>query len=216
MLQLPSVKENLREYIEAGYPILYICTYEEAKTDQYILEAAGRRKVIEWNGANGLVDFKTKSPQNPKQDHSLGATLSFLANDRELDRTLLVIKDADGQLTSEELHGQPEAEKVTALLKEIAYKIRKKDSGIDATVIIVSPTLHIPQPLEKLITVLELDLPDEKDISVIINNFIQDEGISVLPEKFQDEMVTAFKGLSESEIKDILSLAYAQEGKLTG
>lgn len=216
MLHLPSVKENLGGYIDAGFPILYICTYEESKTDRYILSVAGRKKILEWNGADGLVDFRTKVSQNIGRDHSLGAVLSFLKNDRELDRTLLVIKDADGQLASEGMSGQPEAEKVTALLKEIARKIRKENGGIDAAVIIVSSTLHIPKSLEKLVTVLELDLPDEKEISVIINDFIQNNGIAALPAEFLDEMITAFKGLSESEIEDLLSLAVAQEGELTG
>lgn len=210
MLQLPSVKENLRDYINAGFPIIYICTYEEAKVDRYILEVAGRKTVLEWNGANGLVDFKTKSPQLAL---SLEAALSSQAE--ELDRTLLVIKDTDGKLASERMYEQPEAEKVIALLKEIARKIRNKDNGIDATVIIVSPVLHIPQPLEKLVTVLELNLPDENEIGVIINDFIRDESISELPEAYLNNMITAFKGLSESEIKDILSLAYAKEGELT-
>ena len=216
MLHLPSVKENLGGYIDAGFPILYICTYEESKADEYILSAAGRKKTLEWNGADGLVDFRTKVPQNIGRDHSLGTVLSFLKNDRELDRTLIVIKDADGQLASEGMSGQPEAEKVAALLKEIARKIRKEEGGIDATVIIVSSALHIPQSLEKLVTVLELDLPDEKEIGFIVDSFIQNNGIQTLPAKFLDEMVTAFKGLSESEIEGLLSLAIAQEGELTG
>lgn len=216
MLHLPTVKDNLGGYIDAGFPILYICTYEEAKADQYIMKAAGRKKVLEWNGAEGLVDFKTKVPQNIGRDHSLGAVLSFLKNDRELDRTLLVIKDADGQFASGGMYGQPDAEKVIALLKEIARKIRKEEGGIDAAVIIVSHALHIPQPMEKLVTVLELELPDEKEITAIINRFIQNNGILELPAKFLDEMVTAFKGLSESEIEDLLSLVVAQEGELTG
>ncbi len=216
MLHLPSVKENLRGYIDAGFPILYIRTYEESKADEYILSVAGRKKTLEWNGADGLVDFRTKVSQSIGRDPSLGAVLSFLKKGRELDRTLLVVKDADGLLASGEISRQPEAEKVTALLKEIARKIRREDGGIDATVIIVSSALHIPQPLEKLVTVLELDLPDEKEIRGIINKFIQDNGISTLPAKFLDEMVTAFKGLSESEIEDLLCLAVAQEGELTG
>ena len=214
MLQLPSVKENLGGYIDAGFPIIYICTHEETKADSYILSVAGRKKILEWNGADGLVDFRTKVSQNIGRDHSLGVALSFLKNDRELDRTLLVVKDAVGQLASEGMPGQPEAEKVTALLKEIARKIRKNE--IDATVIIISSAIHIPQSLEKLVTILELALPDENEISTIIKNFIQNYGIPTLSATFLDEMVTAFKGLSESEIEDLLSLAYAQEGELTG
>lgn len=188
MLHLPSVKENLGRYIDAGFPILYICTYEESKADRYILDAAGRKKLLEWNGAQGLADFRTKDSKNPSQDHSLGAVLSFLKNGRELDCTLLVIKDIDGQISTEGMKGQPEAEKVTALLKEIARKIRKKDGGIDATIIIVSPSVHIPHSLEKLVTVMELELPDEKEIGDIIGNFMKNNDIQALPTKFQEDM----------------------------
>lgn len=216
MQSFPTVKHNLEGYIDAGFPILYIYTYEEAKADRYISAAAGRKKVLEWNGADGLVDFKTKAAMSIcGRNPSLEATLSFLKNGRELDRHLLVIKDADGQLASKDTVGQPESDKVIALLKEIARKIRKKDGGIDATVIIVSSVLHIPQTLEKLITILELDLPDEEEISSIIGKFIRDNGISAVPPKFLNEMTTAFKGLSEFEIEDLLSLAISQDGDLT-
>lgn len=214
MVQLPSVKENLRSYIDARFPILYICTYEESKADGYILSVADKKKTLEWNGADGLVDFKTKNPVSMGKGRPLEAVLASWKNDKQLDRTLLVIKDADRLLASDGMPGQPEVQQVTALLKDIARKIRKEE--IDATVIIISPTLHIPQSLEKLVTVLELDLPDEKEIETIINQFVKDNGITDLPQKFLDELVTALKGLSESEIKDLLGLAVAKEEELTG
>lgn len=210
MLHLPTVQDHLRQYVDAGFPILYICTYEEAKADQYIASAAGRREVLEWNGADGFVNFKTKVPIIEKQ--SLEATLALQKSGKELNRKLLVIKDADEQLNP---NGQRKSDKVIALLKEIARKIRKEDGGIDATVIIVSSVLHIPQELEKLITVLELDLPDEAETGRIIDQFARDNEISAGPADFRAELVTAFKGISESEIKDLLSLAVSQDGELT-
>ena len=144
MLHLPTAQDHLSRYIDAGFPILYIYTYEEAKADQYIAAAAGRREVLEWNGADGFVNFKTKTPLVPSQ--TLEATLAFLKTGKELNRKLLVIKDADEQLNP---NGQRKSDKVIALLKEIARKVRKEDGGIDATVIIVSSVLHIPQELEK-------------------------------------------------------------------
>lgn len=213
MLHLPTVKEDLGGYIDAGFPILYICTYEEEKADRYISLAAGRKKILEWNGSDGLVDFKTKTPRLPGQP--LGTILDFLKKGKELDRALLVIKDADSLLAVRDDAGQFESDKVIALLKEIARKIRKGNEGIDATVIIVSSVLRIPQPLEKLVTVLELDLPNETEIKGIIDGFIRDNGISAVPERFLDEMIRALKGLSESEIGNLLSLAIAKEGELT-
>lgn len=219
MLHLPTVKDNLGGYIDAGFPILYIYTYEEAKADRYISAVAGRRIVLEWNGADGLIDFKTRADKNVNPRKSLESTLAFLKNDKELDRKLLVIKDTIGYLAPKDDAGQTESNKVIALLKEIARKIRKGregDGGIDATVIIVSSALHIPQSLEKLITVLELDLPDEEEIRGIINGFMKSNRVSQIPSSFLEEMITAFKGLSESEIGDLLSLAIAQDGELTG
>lgn len=208
MLHLPTVKDNLSRYIDAGFPILYIYTYEEAKADQYIAAVAGRREVLEWNGADGFVSFKTKSPLVPGQ--SLESTLAFLKTGKELNRKLLVIKDATEQINP---NSQSKSDRVIALLKEIARKVRAGD--IDANIIIVSSTLHIPQELEKLITVLELSLPDEAAISRIIEEFAEENEISAGPADFRAELATAFKGVSESEIKDLLSLAVSQDGELS-
>jgi len=207
-----NAKDNLGRYIDAGFPILYICTHEEVQADRYISAVAGRHKVLEWNGASGFVNFKTKAPFFQKQ--SLEATLTLLLTGRELDRSLLVIKDADDYLATDR---QLKSNKVIALLKEIARKIRleHENGGIDATVIIVSSRLHIPQELEKLITVLELDPPDEAEISCIIDKFASDNEFSGGPADFRAELATAFKGLWESEIKDLLSLAFARDGELT-
>jgi SpoVK/Ycf46/Vps4 family AAA+-type ATPase len=202
MLYLPTVKDNMARYIDAGFPILYIYTFEESKADKYIETVAGRNKVLEWNGANGFVDFRTKSPLLPNQ--SLEATLSYLKQGKELHRKLLVIKDADELL---------ESKTVVSLLKEIARKIRAEDGGIDATVIIVSSSLYIPQDLEKLITVLELGFPDEQEIGGIINRFMAVNGVPTVHAGLLEELSIAFKGLSEFEIEDLLSLALSSQSR---
>ena len=202
MLNLPTVKENLPIYIDARFPILYIYTYEEAKADKYIT-AAGGHKLLEWNGANGFVDFRTKAPLLPKQ--TLEDTLTFLKSGKELDRTLLVIKDASDIIVTNN---------IVALLKEIARKIRKAD--IDSTIIIVSSKLHIPHDLEKLITVLELDYPEEKEISAIIKKFMDKNNIPNVHAGLLEEISIAFKGLTELEIWDLLSMTISAEEELTG
>lgn len=202
MNQYLSVEKNLAKYIDAGFPILYICTYEEEKADRHILAVAGRREVLEWNGADGLVNFKTKTPF--LQNQSLESTLALLKNGKELNRKLLVIKNVAGEF---------ESGKVTALLKEIARKIRI--GVIDTSVIMISPTLQIPRELESLITVMELGLPDEEEIYAIIEKFLEQNEIGGVYQGLLDEMSTAFKGLSEAEIRDLLSLAVSSDGELT-
>lgn len=210
VLHLPTVKNNLGNYIDAGFPILYIRTFEEIKAEKYIASVAGRREVLEWNGADGFVNFKSKVTLMP--NYTLEATLSLLKKGKELDRKLLVIKDADEYLKTD---GLLKSDKVIALLKEMARRIRSESGGIDAAIIIISPTLHIPKDLEKLITVLELDYPDEKEIHGIVENFLETNEIPPVFPGLLDEISTALKGLTEFEIEDLLRLAVSQDGELT-
>jgi len=53
MPNLPTVKGNLANYIDAGFPILYVYTYEEAKADNYIESIAGDTSC--WNGTGRTV-----------------------------------------------------------------------------------------------------------------------------------------------------------------
>ena len=56
-----SLMNKLIRYIDAGFPILYINSFEENKADEIIQVAACGRTILEWNGSNGYVDFATKT-----------------------------------------------------------------------------------------------------------------------------------------------------------
>lgn len=198
---------KLKWYIDAGFPILYIQTFEEGKADGIITDAAGKKRVYEWNGSDGLVDFKTKAAL--VTGLSLEDALTQLKAGKDLDHRLLVIKDMSELMKPER---QLESRKVVALLKDIARKIRNQD--IDSTVIIISPTVNIPKDLEKLITVFKLELPKEDEIRTIIEEFAKANDQPAVYPGLLDEMAVAFKGLSNLEIEDLLALAIGQDGEL--
>lgn len=84
-----KLKNQLIKYVDAGYPIIYINSFEEVKTDGIIKEVMGGREGLEWNGARGFVDFRTKQPLI--EGKSLIETLRLLDTDNELDRKFLVL-----------------------------------------------------------------------------------------------------------------------------
>lgn len=207
------VKEKLANYIDAGFPIIYINSFEEEKVDQIIDELSREKEVLEWNGSsNGLLDFKTKElianiNELDYQSKSVleAALKTVIKDDAEkinLNGKLLVIKD---------MHTLLNDSGVVAILKETVMKINK---GMEATIIMVSSVLNIPKELEKYIIVLEMDYLDNSEIKNIILNFTE-EIESEIGENLLNEMVTAFKGLSEFEIQNILALAYAQDGEIS-
>ena len=48
-----NLNEKLRRYMNAGFPLLYITSFEEEKCDRVISEAAEGRAIIEWSEATG-------------------------------------------------------------------------------------------------------------------------------------------------------------------
>ena len=195
-----QINKALNSYVDAGYPIIYINSFEETKVDGIISSAMGGRKGLEWSGSQGFCDFKTK--QNLIPGNGLAETLSLLCADNELERKFFVIKDA---------HLFFDDPKVITCLKSIALKISQ---GLDAVVIIVSSVLKFPKELEKLITILEMDYPTQDEIKAQITAFADEQGVTITAELLED-MSMAFKGLTEFEIENLLSAALADDGMFT-
>lgn len=195
-----QINKALNSYLDAGFPIIYINSFEETKVDKLISSVVGGRKGLEWNGSQGFCDFRTK--QNLIPDKSLAEILSLLCADNELDRKFLVIKDA---------HLYFDDPKVITCLKSIALKISQ---GLDAVVIIVSSVLKFPKELEKFITILEMDYPTQDEIKAQITAFADEQGVTITAELLED-MSMAFKGLTEFEIENLLSASLADDGMFT-
>lgn len=194
-----NIKDNLREYIDAGYPMLYINAYEEIKADTLIEKYSDGKHLVEWNGADGLVDFKTKTSLLGNYMR-LDEALSYLKNTDGLDNHIIVLKDIHVYLNDE-------YPTVISLLKSICQKINKGD--IESTIIIVSNTVKIPKELEKFITIFEMDEMTQDDIKEYIKSYLDYYGMSVAPKRLK-ELSVAFKGLSEYEIDSLLNLTIAK------
>jgi len=202
---MKSMKNKLIEYCDAGFPIVYIDTYEDEKTDNIIAEAFNRGfKIEEWNGATGHCDFKNKNSfySKPKQ---LDEMLHDMLVQRKLDKKILVLKDIG------EYFKQPN---IVSLLKQIAYKISV--GGFEsAMIIIVSPVVVIPSELEKYITVITQEYIGFDDITKLINKFINEQSAKPVSSELVEQIAIALKGLTEFEINNILALAYSTNGDLT-
>lgn len=203
-----TLKENLSRYLDAGFPILYINTFEEVNAEEIIKQVADRRTIAIWSKAKGYGEYSTKTdewivPASKEMYENLNCVLdSKVSNIKDMNRSIFVIKDAHIELE--------DSDTVTAI-KEIAVKI---GSGIDSCVIFISPVVKVPVELEKYITILETDYLGYDEICKIIKDFSVENDITIAY-KLLEDMAIAFKGLSEFEIENILALAVADDGALS-
>ena len=196
-----TFKAKLVRYIDAGFPIIYINTFEEDKVDSLIPEISSGKEVYEWNETNGYIDFETKTPL--QEDCSLERMLDQLKTPDLLDRKILIFKDITSYLDDP---------RIVSKVKGLARMINQ---GVDATVIIVSSVLVIPKDIEKYVTILEMDYLNTDEIKTIIRVFVKDNLNHQVDEKLIEEFAFAFKGLTEFEILNLLALSYADDGDLT-
>ena len=208
---MKSLSERMTLYFDAGFPIIYIETFEEDKAEQTVKKASGNREILEWN-VRGL--FYSKSEEK-RECMSLLEALSNFANPKSmgtdkfaqrysLSCRVLLIKDA------QELLDVPE---VAAQLKFLSEQIVSGALN-DANIVIVSPRANVPKTLEHYVTMLSVDYLSTAEIRHVILDFCEKQDIPAPMEDFLRELSLAFKGLPEFEIVNILSLALADNGEI--
>lgn len=197
---MADTKEQLIRYMDAGFPILYLETFEETKADAMIRSIAGGKNIVEWS-INGFHSFR----EPLHFDWDLVQTLAYMVHQTEdFKRTVFVIKDA---------HRFLDDPAVTAELKHLALKINE---GLEEfTIILLSPIVNLPRELENFTTLFTLGYLSPSDIRDVIQSFCQEQELDPLHETLMNDLVQTFKGLSESEIRGILALALSDNGEIT-
>ena len=200
---MTDFQSKIQHYMDAGFPILYLNTYEEAKAEDSVKHASGGGPILVWDGTDRICDISTEL-ETVKYE-ATAFTLAEVLDDRLTYRKkqVLLLKNIDTFINDPT---------VLARLKKIAEQTRA--GALDTTIVIISPVLQLPNEIEKYITVIEMDYLTPKEIQAVIQNFTRSQE-TVITKALEASLTNAFKGLSEFEIQNILQLAYAESGELT-
>ena len=212
-------ERQLSDLLEALRPIIFINDFDFHAVDEVIRNAIPEEKIVEYSNGYGEVNPKSKLPvgeflNNEKKESKL-LLMDFL--DKFIigcdcgKRRVLVLKD---------VHLEIEEPEIVARLRFIAERTmyfdpnpEKKEKPYWVPIIIVSAVLNIPKELDKLITVFDNDYPNREEIESLIGEYATSYSFKV-PKSTMAELSLAFKGLSEFEIRQILNLAYQNDGAI--
>lgn len=194
---------NFQKLIDVNTPIIYINDYDFIRVDELIEKAIGKKKVYEWNPATGGTHFITKEKRG---EESLEGFLyqEYVRDAEILSETYFVLKEIDDFI---------DEPKVKSLLLHIAQR-KLYDKSFNTTIIIVSSSLHIPQSLEKYVSFLEIDLPDEDEINKLITKHIEVNHDDGFKDEDRQKLMPSLKGLSAFEIDRTLDMAMSSNGTL--
>lgn len=211
-----SIVNNLTSYIESFRPIIYIKHFDYGLVDEYIKDAVKEvsKKYSEINIYEYFVeqrDFDTKNTKLYPWGNNL---YGFLEHYNEVP-----VKDIDSNkitiLLLKDINHELEKPEVVSYLKHIALKTQRLEHKYnDCIVIIASSFQKIPRDLEKMITFLEIPVPDADTIEEIIEEWDKLKNGSI-EKDFKNSLVDLLKGFSRYEILQILDLIHINTGKIT-
>ncbi len=191
-----AFEQELDLLIRSKYPIIYIPTPEEERAEQLIgtLAESGspQRAVHVWDFVEGFEDGTGRN--NPIQ------ALNEIEKARADVPTIFVMRD---------LHRFFDDVQVARRLRNLARHLRNSRK----TMIILAPTMRIPQDLAEEITVLDLVPPSAEEIAAELDTTLEQVPIRLTPGG-RDALIKACQGLTIMRIRLALARAVASYSRI--
>ena len=196
---MQSWHQNLDLLIRSRTPLIWIRSKEEERLSNFLKSACKRldRRLINWdcvNGIKGSLNDEKKFSNNP-----LGI-LNWIKEQQNSPSTILVLKD---------FHKFYDDPSISRTLKELALSIKETSHNI----IFSSHIYPSSDEFNELMNIIDLPLPDQKELKVLIKN-IANKTESSLDEETLNELVMASSGLSEIRVRQVAARALTQRGKI--
>jgi ATP-dependent 26S proteasome regulatory subunit len=198
---------ELEVLIRARYPLIYVITWEEQRLINHVSKIGSRlgKSVFEWSVTTGLVPAGTSIQSQKHRDSATEDPLVALGNVIEhVDPGLYIFKDFHPFLKGQNMA-------VIRRLREVAASMQNTYK----TIVIVSPMFEMPADLEKDLTVVDFELPKEKDFSALLGRIIQEvkgnPKLNVnIGRDVGEQIVHALLGLTLAEAENVLAKTLVQ------
>lgn len=193
-------KTTLQRLIQARYPIIYIVSHEEARVLATLGEVAKQREMelSTWSIASGLSGIN--SPGHELKDPMGVLETIRKKSHNEETRALYVLKD---------FHPYIDEAPITRQLRELAELARSRVMSI----VIIAPVQTVPVELQKIVYVMDWDLPSQDEIRVVAKA-IEKQLPTKLTKNELDAVTRAAAGLTLGEIENVFARSAVTHGIL--
>ena len=198
---MQSWHQNLDLLIKARTPLIWIKSKEEERLKRALDSACirlNKKRIISWdcvNGIQGSLNEEKKFSNNP-----IGA-LNWIKEQNNTVSTILLLKD---------FHKFYEDPTISRTIKELSFLIKETTHNI----IFTSHIYPTSDELDELLTIIELPLPDQKELKNLLKN-ISIKTESDLSDADLDELAMACSGLSEIRVRQVAARALTKRGKIS-
>ena len=192
--------KSLDLLIRSRTPIIWIRSNEEVRVEELLIQSSKRmlpRRIASWDyiqGLQGIINSEGVGVRQPM------AVLQWLSNIESSNPTTLLLKD---------FHRFCEDPGIARMLKNLSNELRKTPHNIILSCANWTP----PNELDDALTILDLPLPRQNELKILLNNIANASGSS-LDNDVLNELTRACSGLSELRVRQVAARALTQRGKL--
>ncbi len=193
--------DQLDLLIKSRTPLILIRTKEEERVEILIKEATKRlsnRRLATWDYVDGLKGVLNSDGLGSRQPMAI---LQWLEKVDSSQPTILLAKD---------FNRFSDDAGIARMLRNLSAKLRNTPH----TIILIASNWSPSSDLEECLTILDLPLPQEKELRILLENISNASG-SNLNNETLEELTHACSGLSEIRVRQVAARALAQRGKLS-
>ena len=197
---MKSWDEQLDLLIRARTPLIWIRSNEEERLEALLEKAAERlqpRKLASWDYIDGLKGAINSNGLGARQPM---AVLQWLQKLHSNSPTILLVKD---------FHRFCEDAGIVRMLRNLSGELRTKPH----TIVLCAGSWNPTNDLDEALTVLDLPLPQETELRVLIGNIAKATG-KPLANDVLEELTHACSGLSELRVRQVAARALALRGQI--
>lgn len=197
------MKEELSILIQAQYPLIYLVTSEEERTEQAIAAIAQirpQRRIYIWTVTHGIVEHG--QPRNVTQHNTVSPEAAIEWVIRQREPSIFIFKD---------LHPFIDAPVTTRWLRDAIASFK----GTQKTIVLMSPIQQVPIELEKEVVVLDFPLPDMTELNQVLDRQLEQNRSRRLTTDGREKLLKAALGLTRDEAEKVYRKAQVTAGHLS-
>jgi hypothetical protein len=186
------MKTVLRNYFKAAFPAIAIQTSDEGRACADVIAAAKEvgRSIVTWSATEGMRDVSAGG-------RAIDDTQDLMAAcSQRRENTVFILRDP---------HTWP-FDRDPILLRTFRDFLAAAPAG-GSSVVILANSFQPHPTLEKLVVVLDYEMPSAEELAAIVAGIAESAG---LPPAASPELLRALGGLTASEAENALSLSFVE------
>lgn len=197
--------EDLKDMLKANYPLIYLATTEYNRTLQYVRRIAHTNDFTfnAWDCVAGLEIHEKDEHGKPKvKEHS-----EKIKDYKDVLEFVRRSADQPGKeiYFLEDFHKYFRETDIVVMLRKLAEQLKYYDKHL----LLVGPFVKFPPELEKFITVINIPLPDRKDLQKRLKVVLKKE---TLNEDLKKYLIDSALGMTDMEADLAFRLAKQKKG----